>query len=159
MFPRIREKRPKKKCLNRKSCKKKIFAHKFWDEDQKKKKSNKKGLHRRICKKRFLLTNSGVMISILRVSCLKLLHSRGTEPVTFFEHNPRLGGTILVWRGTSSDLGGARPQNAPRGAGPGLKGFQCFICGILKICFYSSFNQPDSQPLVVFLLKQCRITK
>ena len=28
-------------------------------------------------------------------------------------HNPGLGGTILVWGGTSSDLGGARPRNAP----------------------------------------------
>ena len=33
------------------------------------------------------------------------------------EHNPRLGGTLLAWEGTSSDLG-SWPRNAPRGAGP-----------------------------------------
>ena len=33
------------------------------------------------------------------------------------EHNPRLGGTLLAWEGTSSDLG-SWPRNAPHGAGP-----------------------------------------
>ena len=28
--------------------------------------------------------------------------------------SPRLGGTIFIWRGTSSQLGGARPRNVPR---------------------------------------------
>ena len=67
-------------------------------------------------KKQFLLTNSGVITSILGVSGLELLSS-GTEPVTFFgaqsslwEHNSRL-------RGTSSDFG-AWPRMPPSGAGP-----------------------------------------
>ena len=49
------------------------------------------------------------------------MHSSGTEPVTFF------WGTILAWGAhflpggdTSSDLRGAWPRNAPRGAGPGF---------------------------------------
>ena len=27
----------------------------------------------------------------------------GTEPVTFFGHNPRLGGTVLIWGGTAPE--------------------------------------------------------
>ena len=32
-------------------------------------------------------------------------------------HNPRLGGTFLVW-GAEAVIWGARPRNAPHGAGP-----------------------------------------
>ena len=35
-----------------------------------------------------------------------------------FEAQYSLTGTFLVWRDTSSDLGGTWPRNAPRGAGP-----------------------------------------
>ena len=61
-------------------------------------------------KERFLLTNSGVMISILGVSSLQL-HSNGTEPVTFF-------GVQSSLRGAQFSFGEARPRNAPHGAGP-----------------------------------------
>ena len=40
-----------------------------------------------------------------------------------------------------------------------LKGFQCFTCGILNVCFYNPFNHPFNQPLVFYLFKQCRITE
>ena len=40
--------------------------------------------------------NSEVLTTILVVSGLEL-HFSGTEPDTFFGHNSRLGGTILVW--------------------------------------------------------------
>ena len=40
-----------------------------------------------------------------------------------------------------------------------LKDFQCFICGILNICFYKPFNQLIKKPLVVVWFKQCRITE
>ena len=33
------------------------------------------------------------------------------------EHNPRLGGTVLVW-GAPAVIWWARPRNAPRGVGP-----------------------------------------
>ena len=63
--------------------------------------------------KQILLTNSGVITSILGVSGLEL-HFIGTEPVTFF------GGTILAWGhnsclgGTCSDLGrGTAPECPP----------------------------------------------
>ena len=35
-------------------------------------------------------------------------------------HSPRLGGTIFVWGGTSSHLGGHGPGMPPRGAGSAL---------------------------------------
>ena len=63
-------------------------------------------------KKQFLLTNSGVISSILGVSGLEL-HSSSTEPVNFFGHIPNLGGQNSGLGGTSSDLGGTRPQNVP----------------------------------------------
>ena len=56
------------------------------------------------------------MNSILGVSGPEL-HSSGTEPVTFFEAQSSLGGHISRLGGRSSDLG-ARPRNAPHGAGP-----------------------------------------
>ena len=62
-------------------------------------------------KKGFLLTNSGVTTSILRVYGLEL-HSSGTEPVTFF-------GAQSSLRGHNSCLGGMAPECLPGGAGPG----------------------------------------
>ena len=67
-------------------------------------------------KKQFLLTNSGVITSILGVSDLEL-HFSGTELVTFFGVQSSLGGTVLVW-GAKAVILGARPWNAPRGVGP-----------------------------------------
>ena len=64
-------------------------------------------------KKQFLLTNSGVITSILRVSGPEL-HFSSTEPINFFRTQSSLGGR-------NSRLGGARPQNSPRGAGPELR--------------------------------------
>ena len=57
-------------------------------------------------KNQSLLTNSGVITSIVGVSGIEL-HSSITEPVNFKGGTILAwGGTILVWRGTSSDLGG-----------------------------------------------------
>ena len=56
------------------------------------------------------------MNSILGVSGPEL-HSSGTESVTFFEAQSSLGGTFLVW-GAQAVIWGARPRNAPHGAGP-----------------------------------------
>ena len=68
-------------------------------------------------KKQFLLTNFGVLPSILGVSGLEL-HTISTEPVNFFGAQSSLGGsTILVWEGQAV-IRGERPRNAhPRGAG------------------------------------------
>ena len=69
------------------------------------------------CKKQFMLTNSGVMTSIFgseASNCTPLALSM----LLYLGHNPRLGGTILIWGGTSSDLG-AQPRNAQPVA-PGL---------------------------------------
>ena len=55
------------------------------------------------------------MNSILGVSGPEL-QSSGTAPVTFFEAQSSLGGHISRLGGASSDLG-ARPRNAPHGAG------------------------------------------
>ena len=70
----------------------------------------KKFLSAESAKERFLLTNSGVMITILVVSSLEL-HSNGTEPVTFF-------GAQSSLRGAQFSFGEARPRNAPLGVGP-----------------------------------------
>ena len=60
-------------------------------------------------KKQFLLTNSGVITSILGVSGLEL-HSSNTKPVNFFGAQLSLGGgTILTWGGHNSRLGGTAP--------------------------------------------------
>ena len=68
-------------------------------------------------KKQFLLTNSGVTTSILGVLGLEL-HSSGTEPVTFFGAKSLPGGAQFSFE-AKAVISGARPQNAPRGAGPG----------------------------------------
>ena len=46
--------------------------------------------------KNFLITNSGVITCIVGVSALELQFS-GTSLLLSLGHNPRLGGTILVW--------------------------------------------------------------
>ena len=69
-------------------------------------------------KKQFLLPNSGVTTSILKVSGLEL-HSSGTEPVTFFGAQSSLGGH-------DSLLGGHSPECLPRGAGFGDVHFLVF---------------------------------
>ena len=85
----IRECGPKK-CLHLKIC---ADFYEFWGETTK-----KKGFYYKSAKKQLLLTNSGVITSILGVSGLEL-HFSGTEPVTFFGaqfslggHKQRLGG-------------------------------------------------------------------
>ena len=113
--------------------------YKFWDKNQKKlfiskkcanfhelrgETTKKRGLYYKICKKQFLLTNSGVLTCISGVSGLEL-HFSGTKPVTFFGHNPRLGGTILVW-GTFATIWRSTVPESPRGVGP-TASFQQFI--------------------------------
>ena len=61
-------------------------------------------------KKMFLLTNSGVIASILGVSGLEV-HSSGTERVTFFGAQTSLGGTFS-FRGAQAVIWGARLRNA-----------------------------------------------
>ena len=61
-------------------------------------------------KKQFLLKNSGMTTSILRVPGLEL-YSIGTEPVTFFGAQSSLGGAQF-------SFGGTAPECFPRGARP-----------------------------------------
>ena len=75
----------------------KLCSLEIESEDQKKKVFTAES-----AKNRFLLTNFGVMTSILGVSGLEL-HSSGTKSVTFFGaqsllwgHNPRFGGAKAV---------------------------------------------------------------
>ena len=66
-------------------------------------------------KKQFLITNSGVITSLLRVSGLKL-HFSGTEAVTFFGAQSSLGrrSFFSCLGGTSSGLGGdTAPECSP----------------------------------------------
>ena len=110
-----RAKTDKKKKKKRHHLKKWANFYEFWGE------STKKGsLLQNLPIKQFLLTNSGVITSVLGVSGLEL-HSSGTEPkITFHgaqssfgrrRHNSRLGGVqAVIW--------GARLRNAPRGARP-----------------------------------------
>ena len=72
-------------------------------------------------KKRFLLPNSGVMISILGISGLEL-YSSGTKHVTFFGAQSSLrAAQFLFVVGTSCDLEGHGSGMPPlRGAGPVL---------------------------------------
>ena len=93
----------KQKNLYPKNC---ANFHEFWGETTKRKGSFLQNLQifAKFAKKQFLLTNFGVITSILGVSGLEL-HSSDTEPVTFFGGTTRLGGTTLIW--------GVRPWNAP----------------------------------------------
>ena len=68
--------------------------------------------------KQFLLTNSGVITSILGVSGPEL-HSSSTEPINFFGPQSSLGGAQFLFEGHKQSFGEAWPRNAPRGAGPG----------------------------------------
>ena len=106
-FLRIRECTPKNKGLHRKICEN---FHELWGENQK---QTKKKISIAIsAKKQFLLMNSGLMTSILgcQVSnCTPVAASL----ILILGHNPRLGGTILVWRVTNSDLGGTAPECPP----------------------------------------------
>ena len=68
-------------------------------------------------KKQFLLTNSGVITRILGVSGIEL-HSRGTEPVTFFGAQSLLGrGAQFSFGGPQAVIWGAQPRNAPVASG------------------------------------------
>ena len=85
-----------KKALHLKKC---ANFHKLQGE------TTKKGsLLQNLQKKQFLLTNSGVITSILGVSGLEL-HFSGTKPVTFFGAQSSLGGHNFCFVGRCSDLG------------------------------------------------------
>ena len=106
-FSRIlgwRQKKPLhlKKCAN---------FHELWGETTK-----KRVFITKLAKKQSLLTNFGVIISILGVSGLQL-HSSGTEPVTFLGAQSSLGRHNSYFGGTSSDSGGTASE-CPRGVGP-----------------------------------------
>ena len=85
----------------------------MWGKDTK----TKRVFIAKCAKKQFLLTNSEVITSVLGVSGLKL-HSSGTEPVTFFWTQFSLGRVQFLFGGAQAVILGARPRNAPRGAGP-----------------------------------------
>ena len=55
------------------------------------------------------------------------LHSNSPEPVNFFGVQSSLGGTIFVWGGTSSHLGGHGPGMPP--VAPGLNGVSVWGSG------------------------------
>ena len=64
-------------------------------------------------KKQFLLTNSGLIKSILEVSGLEL-HSSRTEPVNFFEAQSSLReAQFSFWDAQAVIWGGARHRNSP----------------------------------------------
>ena len=77
--------------------------------------------------KQFLLTNSGVIASILGVPGLEL-HSNGTESVNFFWAQSSLGGHNSRLGGSSSGLGGGgtAPKCPP-------------VASVLKPPFYATF--------------------
>ena len=91
----------------------------FFSEDQKKRSSSQNFYEIRCestktTKIRAVNTNLGVLGLDL--------HSNIPESVNFFGAQSSLGGgTIFVWRGTSSHLGGHGPGMPPRGAGPAEK--------------------------------------
>ena len=83
-----------------------------------------------------------MITSILGFSGLKL-HSSGTDPINFFGAQSSLwGGTILVWEGTSSDLGDTAPECPPCGAGPAEKEIESAASvkhnKILEILFHNA---------------------
>ena len=94
-----------------------FFTNSLGKNKEKKKKSSSQKLYEIRCesttitKIRAVNTNSGVLGLDL--------HFNSPEPLNSSGHSPRLGGTIFVWGGTSSHLGGTAP-NCPRGAGPAL---------------------------------------
>ena len=78
-------------------------------EDQKKKRSASQKFYEILCESTKISkicavnTNLGVLVA--------------PSLLIFSGHSPRLGGTIFVWGGTSSHLGGYGPGMPPRGAG------------------------------------------
>ena len=96
----------------------KLVFHDFLSEDQKKKKkrSSSQKFYEIRCEST-KITKIRAVNTNLRVSGLDL-YSNGPEPVNFFGHSPRLGGTIFVWGGTSSHLGEHGPGMPP--VAPGL---------------------------------------
>ena len=73
-------------------------------------------------KKQFLLTNSGMMPSILGVSSLEL-HSSSSESVNFFGAQFLLGGAQFSFEGEQTVIWGGAAPECPRGAGPALGAF------------------------------------
>ena len=105
----------------------KILAifHEFLSEDQtKKKRSSSQNFYEircestKITKKRFLLANSRAVNTNLGVLGLDL-HSSIPEPVNFFGAQSYLA--QFSFKGAQAVIWGARPRNAPRGAGPAIK--------------------------------------
>ena len=93
--------------------KKKVFISKYaWIFTNSGVKPQKKNLYHKICKKQFLLTNSGVITSILGVSGLEG-HFSGTEFVIFLGAQSSLGGYSSCLGETNSDLGGTGLQFPP----------------------------------------------
>ena len=72
----------------------------------------------KITKRQFLLANSRAVYPNWVVLGLDL-HSSTPETVNFFGSQSSLGGHNFHLGGHKQSFGGARPWNAPRGAGPG----------------------------------------
>ena len=117
--------------------KKKIFVSKFPQilvvvskflrfstiSEVKTKKKKKKGLRLKIS------TNSGCRLKIFSIlGVLGLdLHASSPELINFFGAQSLLGGAQVSFGGHKQSFKGARPRNAPRGAGPGWKHFHFTI--------------------------------
>ena len=100
-----------KKGLHLKKC---ANFHEFCGETKK-----IRSLLQNLQKRHFLLTNSGVITSILGVSGLKL-HSSGNELVTFFGAQSSLWGAQFSFGGVQAVIWGGTATKCPRGAGPVL---------------------------------------
>ena len=96
----------RKKSLHCKMCAKFHKFHELWGEDQ----NQKKVFIAKSAKKQILLTDSGVMTSILGADARLELHSYSAEPVTFFKAQFSFGGT-------SSDLAGTATKCPPMAPG------------------------------------------
>ena len=118
--------RPKKKKKNRKGLRSKISTnsgchfkilaifHEFLSEEQKKKKEKKVFIQKALWNPVWVHKNNEITGGKHQFGSLRLdLHFKRLEPVDFFGSQSSLGGTIFVWGGTSTHLGGARPRNAP----------------------------------------------
>ena len=70
-----------------------------------------------ITKTQFLLADSGAVNTNLGVLGLHL-HFSSLEPVNFFGAQSSLGGEQFSFGVAQAVIWGARPRNAPRGAGP-----------------------------------------
>ena len=87
-------------------------------------KNNKKGLHPQ---------KTPIWASICIPEAPNLLISPG--------RNPRLGGTVFVWGGTSSQLGGHGPGMPPRGAGSARR--------TLFVTVLPALKTPSSLPILL----------